>query len=84
MDIQLSAGGRVLMAAHQQVWHGDTVMQTCRFAGQEMIAVLHDERGILLWFLGFEKVFRSMDDAKAAAPEFARQVLSRMAEMIAD
>lgn len=92
MNIQPSAGGKLSLEAPQQVWRGsgrddvdNDVMQSALFAGQEMIAIKESEapNGFGLRFLGFKSSgFRAMDTAKQAAPEFARRVLNRMADMV--
>lgn len=71
----------------QQVWWGDSpeVMQIARFAGQEMIAITDDSGGFELDYLGHIATrFASIEDAKSAAPEFARAVLERLRSLIQD
>ena len=71
----------------QQVWYGTDphLMQTARFAGQEMLAITDDAGAFELDYLGhIAGGFPSIDDAKAAAPEFARAVLSRLHTLIQD
>lgn len=83
----LSVNRKLQHAAKQQTWHGDEpgVMQTANFAGQQMVAITDDAGAFDLMYLGFEtKGFESMDSAKAAAPKFARQVLSHLSELVTD
>lgn len=88
MNNEISPAGRLTLHRPQQAWHdgrgGDTsVMQVASFAGQEMMAVADEPAGFSLSYLGFHsKGHRSMDLAKAAAPEFARKVLERMSSLI--
>ncbi|RQR65675.1 hypothetical protein DIE18_04285 [Burkholderia sp. Bp9125] len=89
MNIEINGGGKVLFGAPQQRWHsqaGDgAVLQTARFAGQEMMAITDDAGGFELLYLGFKTGgFSTMEVAKQAAPAFARRVLARLSEMIAD
>lgn len=44
MELALHGGGKVLMSAPQQKWHGDNpaVAQYARFAGQDMAAITDD------------------------------------------
>lgn len=87
MELELSGGGRVMFGAPQQYWHGNnpTVMQTSRFAGQEMMAITDDAGAFQLLYLGFQTgSFTTIEDAKKSAPALARKVLSRLSEMIAD
>ncbi|KVP39977.1 hypothetical protein [Burkholderia ubonensis] len=88
MDIELNGGGRVAFGAPQQRWHGqvgdESILQTARFAGQEMMAITDDAGGFELHYLNFKASgFPSMTAAKQAAPEFAKRVLSRLSDMIA-
>lgn len=60
-------------------------MQTARFAGQEMMAITDDAGAFELDYLGrFGNGFASIEDAKAAAPEFARAVPERLRNLIQD
>jgi hypothetical protein len=89
MNIEIHAGGKVTLGIPQQRWSdSDTInpglLETAKFAGQEMMAITDDAGGFQLLYLGFKaEGFKSMTLAKASAPEFARRVLARMAEMIA-
>jgi hypothetical protein len=89
MNIEIDSGGRVAFSALQQRWrdpNGEdgTVIQTARFAGQEMMAISDDAGGFDLHFLNFKAGgFKTMNDAMKAAPEFAKRVLARMTEMVA-
>ncbi|WP_287602442.1 hypothetical protein [Thiothrix sp.] len=90
MRIQVSAAGKWTLDTSQQVWHGedsdtDNVMQRALFAGQQMLAIKENEGvgGFGLRYLGFQATgFLTMESAKQAAPDFARRVLIRMAEMV--
>lgn len=90
MGIEVGSAGKLGFGVQQQRWHagneGDgAVMQIARFAGQEMMAIPDDQGCFDLHYLGFDwKGFKSMNEAKAAAPAFARQVLARMSALIAD
>lgn len=86
-SINLHAGGQLQHRAKQQTRWGDTpdILQAAKFAGQEMLAITDDAGAFDLTYLGFEaKGFVTMDAAKAAAPEFARKVLARLASLISD
>lgn len=83
MKIELDGGGKVKMAAPPQQWHGDEVMQTAVFAGEQMMAVTDDAGRFDLHYLGFKTTgFASLEDAKASAQAFARAVLAHMAGLI--
>lgn len=83
MNIELDNGGAVRMAAPQQRWTGDGVLQTALFAGEQVMAVTDDAGGFDLHYLGFTTGgFASIDDAKGSAATFVRAVLGRMAELI--
>lgn len=85
MQISLHGGGKVLMASPQQRWHGDNpeVAQFARFAGQDMTAITDDAGAFVLTYLGYQTGgFQSIEAAKSAAPEFARQVLAHMSNLI--
>ncbi|MEJ8852735.1 hypothetical protein [Variovorax rhizosphaerae] len=90
MNIELGAEGKLVMSSPQQRWHAgnagdEALMQVLRFAGQEMMALTDDKGGFTLAFLGFQaKGFSSMGAAKSSASAFARQVLSRMSDLVAD
>lgn len=85
MELALHGGGKVLMAAPQQDWHGDNpaVAQYARFAGQDMTAITDDAGAFELLYLGFVTGgFPTIDAAKAAAPLFARRVLAHLSNLI--
>lgn len=83
MWIDLDGGGKVKMAAPQQQWHGDEMMQTAVFAGENMMAITDDAGRFDLHYLGFKATgFASLADAQASAQAFARKVLARMTELI--
>jgi hypothetical protein len=87
MKVELDAAGRLNFRVPQQMWFGDDphMMQSARFAGHEMMAVTDDQGSFDLHYLNFQMGgFKSIDEAKQAAPAFARKVLARMVEMIAD
>ncbi|MBY0240100.1 MAG: hypothetical protein K2X55_12375 [Burkholderiaceae bacterium] len=86
MNIEINGEGRVKFGTPQQKWFGeDSAMQTALFAGQEMIAITDDAGAFLLKYMGFDLGgFRTIEAAKEAGPAFARKVLGRLAEMIAD
>lgn len=87
MRIQVTAAGKWSLDAPQQVWRdsGDGVMQQALFAGQGMLALKEDDSAdrFGLRYLGFSATgFLTMDAAKQVAPDFAKRVLIRMAEMV--
>ena len=60
-------------------------MQVARFAGQEMMAITDDADAFELDYLGhIGSGFASIEDAKTAAPKFARAVLERLLNLIQD
>lgn len=87
MKIELDGGGKVVFAAPQMQWRdspGDgAIMQVCRMAGHDMMAITDDAGAFDLHYMHHTTGgFRSMDDAKSAAPEFAKQVLNHLLTMI--
>lgn len=87
MQIKEREGDVFPLNRPQQVWWGDSpgVMQIARFAGQEMMAITDDAGAFELDYLGhIGSGFSSIEDAKAAAPEFARVVLERLRNLIQD
>ncbi|MBU2816624.1 hypothetical protein HF282_03845 [Acidithiobacillus ferrooxidans] len=83
MKIEVDGSGKVMMAAPQQQWHGNEVMQTALFAGETVMAITDDAGRFDLHYLGFKTAgFTSLEDAKASAPAFARAVLAHMARLI--
>ena len=82
--LEQSAGGRVNFGSPQQQWHGDNVMQLALFAGQEMMAIMMEkEAGFRLGYLGFNQHgFATMEQAKTAAPAFARGVLKELSDRV--
>lgn len=88
MHIELNGNGRQAFIGPQQRWvafSGLNDLQTARFAGQEMMAITDDAGGFELHYLNFKAGgFTSLAAAKQAAPEFAKRVLARLSEMIAD
>lgn len=84
MQIQLDGAGNVRMAAPQQLWSDGDELQTAYFAGESLMAVI-DESGFCLNYLGYKVAgFGSMEEAKQAAPEFARKVLVHKAGLITE
>ncbi|MCK9709869.1 hypothetical protein [Pseudomonas syringae] len=87
MQIKVREGDVFPLNRPQQVWWGDNpeVMQVARFAGQEMMAITDDAGAFELDYLGhIGSGFATIDDAKAAAPDFARAVLERLHNLIQD
>ncbi|RMM69092.1 hypothetical protein [Pseudomonas savastanoi] len=87
MQIKVREGDVFPLNRSQQVWWGDSpaVMQVSLFAGQEMMAVTDDAGAFELDYLGhIGSGFASIEDAKTAAPEFARAVLERLRNLIQD
>lgn len=87
MQIKEREGDVFPLNRPQQVWWGDSpeVMQVARFAGQEMMAISDDAGAFELDYLGhIGSGFACIEDAKAAAPEFARAVLERLRNLIQD
>ncbi|WP_282366571.1 hypothetical protein [Pseudomonas sp. PS02290] len=87
MLIKIREGDVFPLNRPQQVWWGDSpeVMQVARFAGQEMLAITDDAGAFELDYLGhIGSGFVSIEDAKAAAPEFARSVLERLRNTVQD
>lgn len=86
--IEPHAGWKVNLAAPQQRWtftDNSGLMATARFAGHFVEAITDDAGGFYLMYLGFQaKGYATMDEAKAAAPEFALRVLQRMSDLIAN
>lgn len=71
----------------QQKWVGDSpsVLQRATFAGQDMVAIMSEAGTFELRYLQhFVTEFPTMQAAKAAAPEFAREVLARLQRLIQD
>lgn len=87
LEIQVRKGDVFPLNRRQQVWFGSepTVMQTALFAGQEMWVITDDAGAYELGYMGhFVGGFASIEDAKAAAPLFARAVLARMGNLVQD
>lgn len=87
MNIVANIEGREKFSGVQQKWSGDepAVLQRACFAGQEMIAMTSSAGVFVLMYLGFDlEGFDTMETAKAQAPAFARKVLARLSDMIAD
>lgn len=83
MEINLTAGARLLEDAPKQKWNGDNLLQTSLFAGHRMMAITDDMGGYDLNYLGYGTgAFKTMDEAKAHGPEFAKAVLNQLLSMI--
>lgn len=87
MKIELDGGGKVVFDVPQMQWRDSTgdgsIMQVCKMAGQDMMAITDDAGAFDLHFMHFKTGgFRSMAEAKAAAPEFAKKVLGQLLTMI--
>ncbi|MGP1715628.1 MAG: hypothetical protein ACTS9Y_00485 [Methylophilus sp.] len=83
MIVTLDGGGKVAMSGPQQNWTGDSVMQTAVFAGQQLRAISDSSIYFDLHYLGFKTCgFKSMAEAKNAAPAFAKTVLAHMSGLI--
>lgn len=89
MQLELDGSGRVLFKSPVQSWgshpEGDSeIMQTAVFAGQQMMAIRDElDLPVNLHYMGFKSQdFMKMDEAKGAAPEFARAVLAHMSSLI--
>lgn len=86
--IEPHAGGNVNLSQPQQRWYSSDdsgLLASARFAGQEMVAITDDSGAFDLMYLGFQaKGFTSLEEAQRAAPEFARRVLQRLSDLIAD
>jgi hypothetical protein len=88
MEIEISTAGSFNFNVPQQVWSDETdpVMQTSKYAGQEMKAVQKpdDEPDVYeLHYLGLEvSGFNSMSDAKFYASPFAKAVLGELSKLI--
>ena len=85
MEFKVREGDVFPLNRPQQVWFGNEphLMQTARFAGQEMLAISDDAGAFELDYLGHVAGgFSSIEDAKAAAPVFARAVLERLRNLI--
>ena len=88
MDIEISKAGDFNFDVPQQVWSDETdkIMQTSRYAGQEMMVIQNsgDETNVYeLHYLGLEvSGFNSMNEAKIYAPQFAKAVLGELSNLI--
>jgi hypothetical protein len=85
MHIEIDGSGKVNLSVPQQKWGGGTpgVMQQARFAGQEVMAITDDAGAFDLHYLGFKTGgFKTIEEAKIAAPEFTRKVLAHMTSLI--
>jgi hypothetical protein len=89
IEIEIGPGGKVSLDTPQQQWHDEAdVVQFARFAGQEMMVtrVSDDEPNVFeLHYLGLvASGFESVDQAKAAASAFAKEVFHYLNNMIRD
>ncbi|WP_321920149.1 hypothetical protein [Paraburkholderia tropica] len=87
MKIELMDSSKNLAEQPQQQWFGNSApgLYTALFAGNDM-SLQHERDGRFhLYYLGYAAHdFASAEAAKKAAPEFARRVLARLSDMIAD
>ena len=89
MNVEIDGGGKVAFGVPPQRWVDTTgdgsIMQVCRVAGQEMMAITDDAGHFDLHYLNFKTGgFATIAEAKQAAPDFARKVLQRMTEMVTE
>lgn len=88
LEITLAPGGEFTHNAPQQKWHGDSVyLQTALFAGQKMMVMRESDESPIyeLHFMNLKTTgFASMDEAKMAAPPFARMVFDKLKATIQD
>lgn len=87
MKLEIDGGGDVAFRVPPLQWvdpSGDgSIMQVCRVSGQVMMSITDDAGSFDLHYLHFKTGgFASMEAAKASAPEFARQVLTRLIDLI--
>ena len=87
MKIELMESSKKLAEQPQQEWFDNSVpgSHTALFAGNDM-SLQHERDGRFhLYYLGYAaRDFATAVAAKKAAPEFARRVLARLSDMIAD
>jgi hypothetical protein len=58
-------------------------LQTSLFAGHRMMAITDDNGGYDLHYLEYKTGgFKTMDEARAAGPEFAKAVMNKMLSLI--
>ncbi len=89
MDIKIDGGGQVAFGVPAFCWRdpsGDgNLMQVCKVAGQDMMAITDDAGGFDLHYLNFKtEGFASMEAAKQGAAEFAKHVLEHMIALVGD
>ena len=90
MEIEVTKAGKFNFDAPQQSWHpeSDNIMQTAKFAGQDIMAIQKsdDEPDIYeLHFLGLMvSGFESIEEAKKHAPQFAKDIFHQLSMMISD
>ena len=88
MDIEISSAGSFNFDVPQQSWSDETnqIMQTSRYAGQEMMAIQKSDNEPDIYelrYLGLEvSGFNSMSDAKLNAALFAKAVLVELSKLI--
>ena len=83
MEIKLNGSGKVKFTLPQKQWQGNHLMQTSMFAGEELVVISDDLEGYELHYLSFKSVaYSSIDEAKAAADDFAKHVLKTMIDSI--
>ena len=82
---KLNPAGTVIFKAPQMQWDDCGVsLQKANFAGQPMQVTGNDQLDeFVLWYLNFEsKSYATMEEAKAAAKEFALEILDSMKKLI--
>ena len=86
--IEPHAGGKLSLEQPQQRWtftDESQRMATAFFAGQTVHAITDDAGAFNLMYLGFQATgYATMDQAKAAAPDFVRRVLQRMSDLVSN
>ena len=87
MEIKVSSGGKIpILKVVQQQWTDDNNINSAVFAGQIMYILETEDNSneYILDYLGFEtkKYYSSIQEAKLAAPDFARTVLEHMRLLI--
>ncbi|MBI6882624.1 hypothetical protein [Pseudomonas putida] len=80
--IMLNGEGRVSKDNPVQSWYGEECYLTANFAGYQMRIVTEDGRSDLKYLHYQSLGYNSVEDAKAAAPEFAKAVLLKMLSSI--
>lgn len=90
IEIEISQTGALALDAPQQEWVGEGKGETqyARFAGQEMVATRQVDETTdtyQLHFLGLvASGFASMEEAKASAASFAKEVFVYLGQMVSE